>query len=58
MEGFRKAGHIYNVHYVDYNITNSDYANMFNALYIDRFNGLVIGIGLYQMPYIGYQNIG
>ena len=47
---------IYNVHYiyVDYRITNSDYVNMFNALYIRIYR---IGIGLYLLPYISYRNI-
>ena len=39
---------IYNVHYIDYRITNSDYVNMFNALYLSI--GSVIGIGLYLLP--------
>ena len=40
---------IYNVHYVyRLQITNSDYVNMFNALYLSI--GSVIGIGLYLLP--------
>ena len=35
---------------------NSDYVNMFNALYVSI--GSVIGIGLYLLTYIGYRNVG
>ena len=42
--------------YIDNRITNSDYVNMFNALYMSI--GWVIGIDLHLLPYIGYRKMG